>query len=70
MAFIPIFILRLYLLIENLERIAFNGENQFSDDWIRLRILTIIGCTASAVALTLSLIFFTNQIIYNKVCWI
>ena len=30
----------------------------FAADWVRLRILTLIGSTSSAVALTLSLIFF------------
>ena len=44
------------ILIEPLAQLR--NEPTFAADWVRLRILTLIGCTASAVALTLSLIFF------------
>ena len=46
----------IFILTEPLAQLK--NEPTFAADWVRLRILTLIGCTASAVALTLSLIFF------------
>ena len=52
------------LSIESLKEIK--KEPGFAADWIRLRIITLIGCTASAVALTLSLIFFALMYYQSK----
>ena len=52
-----------YLIVDGLEGIAATEDGT----WLRLRVITLIGCTISAVALSLSLVFFVWQIMHTKV---
>ena len=53
------------MIADGLERIAATEDGT----WLRLRVITLIGCTISAVALSLSLVFFVWQIMHTKVTY-